>query len=560
MINTIIVEDNQFMLNHMINMIENDGRFHIEAAIKDSFEAEQICNDKQIDLVLMDVQTLHNHSGLSSGENIKQIHVNTKVVIVTSLIDPDILMRSKQGASDSLWYKDHGDMELMDVINRTLNGEHIFPESSPNVEIKKMFSENISPRQIDILRRFVKGMTYDEIASELKLSKKITKPDFQGSFTASILAAAASPDVISFAGGLPNPVSFPVKEMEAATQKVLQEQGAVALQYSNTQGYAPLRAWIAKRYEVLGVTDVVADDIIITNGSQQALEMVGAAMIDPGDKILVEDPTYLVALQSFHLFDPEVVPVKINADGVDCDALEAAIAANPDAKFMYIIPNFQNPTGLTYTQDVRERAAEIFKKSNLLVLEDNPYSELRFSGEGGKSFGCYLGEQCCMFGTFSKILSPGMRMGWIGASREIIEKVNLIAQAAVLQTATINAMAISKYLDMFDIDAHVAKILPVYKHRCELMINTMRETFPEGCRFTDPDGGLFTWCELPEYINTRDLAPLALEKKVAFVPGDGFYPSGAVKNCMRLNYSNATDERLVEGVNRLAEVIKGAVK
>ena len=169
---------------------------------------------------------------------------------------------------------------------------------------------------------------------ELKLSKKITKPDFQGEFTASILAAAASPDIISFAGGLPNPVSFPVEEMDAAVHKVMQEKGAVALQYSNTQGYQPLRAWIAKRYEVLGVNDVVADDIIITNGSQQALEMVGAALIDPGDKILVENPTYLVALQSFHLFDPEVIPVQINPDGIDCDKLQAAIDANPEAKFI----------------------------------------------------------------------------------------------------------------------------------------------------------------------------------------------------------------------------------
>ncbi|MBQ5442765.1 MAG: PLP-dependent aminotransferase family protein, partial [Oscillospiraceae bacterium] len=240
---------------------------------------------------------------------------------------------------------------------------------------------------------------------ELKLSKKITKPDFQGEFTASILAAAASPDIISFAGGLPNPVSFPVEEMDAAVHKVMQEKGAVALQYSNTQGYQPLRAWIAKRYEVLGVNDVVADDIIITNGSQQALEMVGAALIDPGDKILVENPTYLVALQSFHLFDPEVIPVQINPDGIDCDKLQAAIDANPEAKFIYVIPNFQNPTGLTYSKAVRERAAEIFKSSNLLVLEDNPYSELRFAGESGKSFGAYLGEQCCMFGTFSKIVS-----------------------------------------------------------------------------------------------------------------------------------------------------------
>ena len=185
---------------------------------------------------------------------------------------------------------------------------------------------------------------------QIKLSQRILKPDFQGEFTASILAAAASPDIISFAGGLPNPVSFPIPEMEAATKKVLEENGVIALQYSSTAGWPALRQWIAKRYETMGVYGVQADDIIVTNGSQQALAMIGAAMIDPGDKVLVEDPTYLVALQSFHVFDPKVIPVTMNADGIDCDELAETIKNHPDAKFIYVIPNFQNPTGLSYSQ------------------------------------------------------------------------------------------------------------------------------------------------------------------------------------------------------------------
>ena len=195
---------------------------------------------------------------------------------------------------------------------------------------------------------------------QLKLSQRILKPDFQGEFTASILAAAASPDIISFAGGLPNPVSFPIPEMEAATKKVLEENGVTALQYSSTAGWPALREWIAKRYETMGVYGVKADDIIVTNGSQQALAMVGAALIDAGDKIIVEDPTYLVALQSFHVFDPQVLPVTINADGIDCDKLAETVAANPEAKFAYLIPNFQNPTGLSYSQQVHDRVVEIF--------------------------------------------------------------------------------------------------------------------------------------------------------------------------------------------------------
>ena len=207
---------------------------------------------------------------------------------------------------------------------------------------------------------------------QLKLSQRILKPDFQGEFTASILAAAASPDIISFAGGLPNPVSFPIPEMEAATKKVLEENGVIALQYSSTAGWPALRQWIAKRYETMGVYGVEADDIIVTNGSQQALAMIGAAMIDPGDKVLVEDPTYLVALQSFHVFDPIVVPVAINPDGIDCGKLAEAVAANPDAKFIYVIPNFQNPTGLSYSQEVHDKVVEILKGTNIVLLEDNP--------------------------------------------------------------------------------------------------------------------------------------------------------------------------------------------
>ena len=392
---------------------------------------------------------------------------------------------------------------------------------------------------------------------ELKFSKTITKPDFQGEFTASILAAAASPDVISFAGGLPNPVSFPVKEMEAATQKVLSEQGAVALQYSSTQGYLPLRQWAAKRYEVLGVTDVEADDIIITNGSQQALEMIGRAMIDPGDKVLVENPTYLVALQSFHLYDPQVIPVDINADGIDCDKLQAAIDLNPDAKFIYIIPNFQNPTGLTYSKEVREKAAEILKKSNLLVLEDNPYSELRFSGEGGKSFGYYLGEQCCMFGTFSKIVSPGMRIGWICCrNKELRAKLLSYKSTADLHTNIFCQMVLAQYLADNDLDEHIAKTKELYKQKAEFMMECMRKYLPAGVTFTPTEGGMFLWAELPEGITALDLYRKGLAQGVAICPGDPFYETERNVRTFRVNYSNSTDEAIEKGMQILGEACK----
>ena len=376
-----------------------------------------------------------------------------------------------------------------------------------------------------------------------------------------LLKLTARPEIISFAGGLPAPELFPVEDIKAAMDAVMDENGRAALQYGVTEGPKHLREQIARRLAEKNGIHTDAEHLILTAGSQQGLDFIGKLFLNPGDVVVLESPSYLGAINAFRQYQPKFVEVPTDENGMIMEELDRILATTENVKFIYIIPDFQNPSGRTWPLERRKQFMDIINKYEIPAIEDYPYGDLRFKGEYLPALKSMDPKELIMyFGTFSKILSPGMRIGWIAASEQIIGKVNLIAQAAVLQTATINAMAISKYLEMFDIEAHVAKILPVYKHRCELMINTMRETFPEECKFTDPDGGLFTWCELPDYINTRDIAPVALERKVAFVPGDGFYPSGAVKNCMRLNYSNATDERLVEGVNRLAEVIKGAMK
>ena len=392
---------------------------------------------------------------------------------------------------------------------------------------------------------------------DLRLSALMTKPDFQGEFTASILAAAASPDIISFAGGLPNPVSFPIKEMEEATNKVLKEKGAIALQYSSTPGYLPLRQWIAKRYETMGVYGVEADDIIVTNGSQQALAMVGAAMLDKGDEMFVEDPTYLVALQSFHMYDPKILPITINSDGIDCDKLEKAVKEHPQAKLIYIIPNFQNPTGLTYSKAVHERAAKILKASGLLVVEDNPYSELRFEGEPSGSFGAELGEQCCMLGTFSKIVSPGMRIGWICVrNKQLREKLLNYKATADLHTNIFCQMVLEQYLQDNDLDKHIAKTKDLYSQKAHLMMNKLREYLPEGVEFTPTQGGMFLWATLPEGITALDLYRLALERGVAICPGDPFYEEQRNVRTFRINYSNSSDEVIDKGIKILGEVCR----
>ena len=387
---------------------------------------------------------------------------------------------------------------------------------------------------------------------KLNLSDRITKPDFQGEFTASILAAAASPDIISFAGGLPNPVSFPIPEMEAATKKVLEENGVTALQYSSTAGWPALRQWIAKRYETMGVTGVSPDDIIVTNGSQQALAMVSAALINTGDKIIVEDPTYLVALQSFHVFDPVVLPVTMNPDGIDCDELAETIKNNPDAKFAYLIPNFQNPTGLSYSQEVHDRVVEIFKNSNVLLLEDNPYRELRFAGTATDSFGKELGEQCCMLGTFSKIVTPGMRIGWICVcNKELRAKLLGYKATADLHTNIFSQMV--QYLADNDVDEHIEKTKVLYKAKADFMVQCLKKYLPAGCELTPTEGGMFLWVTLPNDLSAVELYRKALDKGVAICPGDPFYEYKRNVSSFRVNYSNSTDEAIEKGIKILGE-------
>lgn len=376
-----------------------------------------------------------------------------------------------------------------------------------------------------------------------------------------LLKLTARPEIISFAGGMPAPELFPVEEIKAAFNAVMAEQGQVALQYGQTEGWAPLRAQIAERMARINNVHTDPSNLILTAGSQQGLDFCGKLFLNPGDVVILESPSYLGAINAFNAYQPKFVEIPTDEKGMIMEELDKALATTENVKLIYVIPDFQNPSARTWPLERRKQFMEIINKYEVPVIEDNPYGDLRFKGEFLPALKSLDEKGLVMyFGTFSKILSPGFRVGWICANNAIMEKLNLIAQAAVLQTATVNAMVISKYLEMFDIDEHVAKILPVYKHRCELMINTMKETFPPEAKFTDPDGGLFTWVELPEYVNTRDLAAKALEMGVAFVPGSGFYPNGGNNHCLRLNYSGQSDERIVEGIKRLAELIKGALK
>ena len=383
----------------------------------------------------------------------------------------------------------------------------------------------------------------------------MTKPDFPSEFLASILKANADPTIISFAGGLPNAVSFPVKAMEAAAEKVLKENGIMALQYSGAQGYLPLRKYIAERYKKQDL-DVDASEIIITNGSQQALDMFSAVMIDPGDRVLVENPSYLAALQTFHLYDPEIVPVDLHEDGIDVAQLEKALAEY-HPQFMYIIPNFQNPTGLTYSGEVRKAAAEAFRKSNCMVLEDNPYGELRYAGKSGHSLAWYLGEQCVMLGTFSKIVSPGMRIGWIVCKqKDVFDKLLTYKSTMDLHTNMFGQMVLCQYLQDNDLDEHIARTSQLYKEKAEYMISCIEKYFPEGVHYTHPEGGMFMWVTLPDGIKGVDVQTAAIEKGVAVCAGDPFYEYERNVPTIRLNFSNGSDEVIDRGIHILGDVIR----
>lgn len=365
--------------------------------------------------------------------------------------------------------------------------------------------------------------------------------------------------VISFGGGFPAPELFPVEELKKVSQIVLNENGPAALQYGPTEGYEPLRRKIVDRMKKLCI-DIDADNVLITNGSQQGLDFAARVFINPGDSIIIESPSYLGAINAFRAYEPNFVEVETDDCGMIMGNLEKALIANDNAKFIYVIPDFQNPSGRTWSIERRKGLVELANKYSVGIIEDNPYGELRFEGEMLPAVKHYDIEGRVIFlGTFSKIFCPGLRLGWVAADKEILNKFVMVKQVADLQSSSISQIEVAKFLELYDIEEHIEKLKKVYKARKDLMIKTMDEEFPEGIKYTNPQGGLFTWVILPEHINAKDLAVKALERNVAFVPGGSFFPNGGNQNTFRMNYSNMDEERIVEGVKRLAEVIREAL-
>jgi 2-aminoadipate transaminase len=381
-----------------------------------------------------------------------------------------------------------------------------------------------------------------------------------------LLKLTEQPDIISFGGGLPAPEVFPIKQFQAACNYVLEHEGPQSLQYSTTEGYRPLREMIARhtgRYSV----KITSDNILITSGSQQALDFLGRVFINQGDHIVVESPTYVGALQAWNAYGAQYIAVPSDEHGMVVDKLEEALRIGP--KFIYVLPNFQNPSGTTLSRERRKKLVELADRYGVPIVEDDPYGQLRFEGEHLPSLvwldsqfrgddGCYTGNVIYL-STFSKLLAPGIRLAWVIAPEQVIRKLVQSKQAADLNTAAFNQMVAYEVGKGGFLDEHVKFIRQVYKERRDVMLEVMDEVFPHEVRWTKPEGGMFLWGILPEWMDAAEVFKIAIERKVAFVPGASFHPNGGGKNTMRINFSYSNPDLIREGMTRLGTLLKELV-
>ena len=372
-----------------------------------------------------------------------------------------------------------------------------------------------------------------------------------------LLKLTARPEIISFAGGLPAPELFPVKEIAQVSHDLVEKEGQKLLQYATTEGRPTLREKIAKRMTEKYGTPVDMNDILITTGSQQCLDFAGKLFLDPGDVVLCESPSYLGALNAFNAYQPVFKEVPTDGEGIIPEELDKILATTPKCKFIYVIPDFQNPTGICWSLERRKKFMEVINKYDIPVFEDNPYGELRYSGTAYPTLKSMDTKGLVSFlGTFSKIFCPGLRLGWIAGPHAIVEKFVMIKQSADLHTSNFDQGVADAYMDTYDLDAHVKEIVELYGHRRDLILKTMEEEFPAGVEFTRPDGGLFLWVTVPEGVSARKVFDKCIEQKVAAVIGDAFYPNDKTDRSLRVNYSCMPDDKIVEGVKRMARAIK----
>ncbi len=379
--------------------------------------------------------------------------------------------------------------------------------------------------------------------------------DVPKSFIREILKVAINPEIISFAGGLPNKNLFPVSGIQQAANFQFENFGKDILQYSSTEGYLPLREYIADRYKEKKNLKVSADNILITSGSQQALDLLAKVFLNEGDEIIIEEPGYLGAIQAFSVYQPSFKTVPLKESGLDINFLEKVLK-NTRAKLIYLVPNFQNPSGVSSSEINREQTANLIKDKDLYLVEDDPYGDLRYVGNDIKSFKKFLPEKTILLGSFSKVVAPAFRIGWVVANDDVMDKLITAKQATDLHTNYLGQRIIHQFLISNIIDEHIEKIKNKYNKQREKMLSAIDMYLPASVSSTKPEGGMFLWLTLPEELQAKDLFHVALKKKVAFVPGDPFYVGKKGVNTLRLNFSCANEDMIDEGIKRLGEAIE----
>jgi len=373
-----------------------------------------------------------------------------------------------------------------------------------------------------------------------------------------LLRLGADPKVISFGGGYPDPALFPLDQLKEVFHEAILAQGQRSLQYTESIGLPRLREQIAARMATHGVA-CHKEHVLILQGGQQGLDLVAKMLVNPGDTIITENPTFLGALIAFNPYEPHYLAVPMDDNGLDVEALEIMLAQHAGVKFIYVIPDFQNPTGVTLSLERRKKIVELANQYNLYILEDSPYREVRFSGASLPPIKSFDREGRVIYlGSFSKILAPGLRVGWVVAHEDIIQQLNLLKLAADTQCSTLNMTAVSLYLEKYSIDQHIERIQSAYRHKKTLMLDAIREYFPENVKFTDPDGGLFTWLSFPEGF---DAASFMLQHALpaantAYVPGATFFPVTQQHQHARFSYSTNSDDNIIRGIRALGGLLK----
>jgi 2-aminoadipate transaminase len=348
---------------------------------------------------------------------------------------------------------------------------------------------------------------------------------------------------------------FPVDKLKEATCKVFETQGRDVLQYANSEGHTGLREYISMRYKERSNLDVLVENILITSGSQQGLDLLGKTILNDGDALVIEEPGYLGAIQAFSLYRPKFLPVPVSLEGMDPNLLEKVLSQDRP-KLMYAVPNFQNPSGISYSEPNRMELAKILERTDTILIEDDPYGELRFTGRAKPSFKAILPENTVLLGSFSKSLVPGLRLGWIVAQSEIMNKLITAKQATDLHTSHFTQSIVCQFLSDNDPDEHISMIRDVYGQQCKAMQSSIQRFFPPEVTYTRPEGGMFLWAELPRGMAAIDLFESAVKDKVVFVPGDPFYVRGERHNTLRLNFSCSDTDTIELGIGRLGKAIR----